>query len=195
MSLGHFHPNLLFYQEWIYNSHHAGIPLATFWSTLFLRTATLLFYARPHRVWMTAQSFWGLSLCASPTSRCTYSANPISLSESSVSHLTPGCTRNSNTDRLTLFADWHRWVLNGGRYRVCSFSVCLEEFLNSGRQDYQAPEMLPLSPLLLVVFPAALFVAAQGAGDLHGFTFPGGGAGFDPTGTWWMRQRESDWIK
>ncbi|XP_030292615.1 stromal interaction molecule 2 [Sparus aurata] len=41
--------------------------------------------------------------------------------------------------------------------------------------------MLPLSPLLLVVFPAALFVAAQGAGDLHGFTFPGGGAGFDPT--------------
>ncbi|XP_073321836.1 stromal interaction molecule 2 [Pagrus major] len=32
--------------------------------------------------------------------------------------------------------------------------------------------MLPLFPLLLVVFPAALFVAAQGAGDLHGFTFP-----------------------
>ncbi|XP_008274239.1 stromal interaction molecule 2-like [Stegastes partitus] len=40
--------------------------------------------------------------------------------------------------------------------------------------------MLPLSPLLLL-FPAALFVAAQSAGDLHGFTFPGGSAGFDPT--------------
>ncbi|XP_037620846.1 stromal interaction molecule 2 isoform X1 [Sebastes umbrosus] len=37
--------------------------------------------------------------------------------------------------------------------------------------------MLPLPPLLLLVFPAALFVAAQGAGDLQGFTFPG----FDPT--------------
>ncbi|XP_070768328.1 stromal interaction molecule 2 [Enoplosus armatus] len=32
--------------------------------------------------------------------------------------------------------------------------------------------MLPLPPLLLLVFPAALFVAAQGAGDLQGFTFP-----------------------
>ncbi|TKS68114.1 Stromal interaction molecule 2 [Collichthys lucidus] len=41
--------------------------------------------------------------------------------------------------------------------------------------------MLPLPPLLLIVFPAALFVAAQGAGDLHGFSFPGGSAGFDPT--------------
>ncbi|XP_070684082.1 stromal interaction molecule 2-like [Pempheris klunzingeri] len=41
--------------------------------------------------------------------------------------------------------------------------------------------MLPLPPLLLLVFPAALFVAAQGAGDLQGFTFPGGSAGFDPT--------------
>ncbi|XP_029298270.1 LOW QUALITY PROTEIN: stromal interaction molecule 2-like [Cottoperca gobio] len=41
--------------------------------------------------------------------------------------------------------------------------------------------MLPLSPLLLLVFPAVLFVAAQGAGDLQGFTFPGGSAGFDPT--------------
>ncbi|XP_063739378.1 stromal interaction molecule 2-like isoform X2 [Eleginops maclovinus] len=41
--------------------------------------------------------------------------------------------------------------------------------------------MLPLSPLLLLVFPAALFVVAQGAGDLQGFTFPGGSAGFDPT--------------
>ncbi|XP_040892852.1 stromal interaction molecule 2 [Toxotes jaculatrix] len=41
--------------------------------------------------------------------------------------------------------------------------------------------MLPLSPLLLLVFPAALFVAAQGAGDLQGFTLPGGSAGFDPT--------------
>ncbi|XP_023135454.2 stromal interaction molecule 2 [Amphiprion ocellaris] len=40
--------------------------------------------------------------------------------------------------------------------------------------------MLPLSPLLLL-FPAALFVAAQSAGDLQGFTFPGGSAGFDPT--------------
>ena len=42
--------------------------------------------------------------------------------------------------------------------------------------------MLPLSPLLLLVFPAALLVAAHGAGDLHGFTFHGGSAGFDPTG-------------
>ncbi|XP_059183444.1 stromal interaction molecule 2 [Centropristis striata] len=31
--------------------------------------------------------------------------------------------------------------------------------------------MLPLPPLLLLVLPAALFVAAQGAGDLQGFTF------------------------
>lgn len=42
--------------------------------------------------------------------------------------------------------------------------------------------MIPLSPLLLLVFPAALLVAAHGAGDLHGFTFHGGSAGFDPTG-------------
>ncbi|XP_035026428.1 stromal interaction molecule 2 isoform X1 [Hippoglossus stenolepis] len=41
--------------------------------------------------------------------------------------------------------------------------------------------MLPLSPLLLLVFPAAIFVAAQGAGDLQGFSLPGGSAGFDPT--------------
>ncbi|XP_042341597.1 stromal interaction molecule 2 [Plectropomus leopardus] len=41
--------------------------------------------------------------------------------------------------------------------------------------------MLPLAPLLLLVFPAALFAAAQGAGDLHGFTFHSGSAGFDPT--------------
>ncbi|XP_045902346.1 stromal interaction molecule 2 isoform X1 [Micropterus dolomieu] len=41
--------------------------------------------------------------------------------------------------------------------------------------------MLPLSALFLLVFPAALFVAAQGAGDLQGFTFPGGSAVFDPT--------------
>ncbi|XP_071360346.1 stromal interaction molecule 2 [Trachinotus anak] len=41
--------------------------------------------------------------------------------------------------------------------------------------------MLPLSPLLLLVFPAAVFVAAQGAGDLQSFTLPGGSAGFDPT--------------
>lgn len=40
--------------------------------------------------------------------------------------------------------------------------------------------MLPLFPLFLV-FPAALFLAAQSAGDLHGFTFPGGSASFDPT--------------
>ncbi|XP_049900439.1 stromal interaction molecule 2 [Epinephelus moara] len=40
--------------------------------------------------------------------------------------------------------------------------------------------MLPLAPLFLLVFPAALFVAAQGAGDLHGFTFHAGSAGFDP---------------
>ncbi|KAG7238396.1 hypothetical protein INR49_030903 [Caranx melampygus] len=38
--------------------------------------------------------------------------------------------------------------------------------------------MLPLSPLLLLLFPAAVFVAAQ---DLHGFTLPGGSAGFDPS--------------
>lgn len=42
--------------------------------------------------------------------------------------------------------------------------------------------MLPLSPLLVLVFPAALFVAAQGAGDLQGFSFPGGSAGSNPTG-------------
>ncbi|XP_067434479.1 stromal interaction molecule 2-like [Thunnus thynnus] len=40
--------------------------------------------------------------------------------------------------------------------------------------------MLPIS-LLLLVFHAALFVAAQGADDLQSFTFPGGSAGFDPT--------------
>lgn len=40
--------------------------------------------------------------------------------------------------------------------------------------------MLPLSPLFLV-FPAALFLAAQGAGDLQGFTFSSGSVGFDPT--------------
>uniref|UniRef100_A0A3Q0S6K8 Stromal interaction molecule 2 n=1 Tax=Amphilophus citrinellus TaxID=61819 RepID=A0A3Q0S6K8_AMPCI len=39
--------------------------------------------------------------------------------------------------------------------------------------------MLPPSPLLLV-FPAALFWAAQGAGDLQGVTFPADSAGFDP---------------
>ncbi|XP_044046819.1 stromal interaction molecule 2 isoform X2 [Siniperca chuatsi] len=41
--------------------------------------------------------------------------------------------------------------------------------------------MLPLYPLFLLVFPAALFVAAQGSGDLQGFTFPGRSVGFDPT--------------
>ncbi|XP_062244835.1 stromal interaction molecule 2-like isoform X2 [Platichthys flesus] len=41
--------------------------------------------------------------------------------------------------------------------------------------------MLPLSPLLLLFLPAAIFVAAQGAGDLQGFSLPGGSAGFDPT--------------
>nr|XP_046268845.1 stromal interaction molecule 2-like isoform X2 [Scatophagus argus] len=41
--------------------------------------------------------------------------------------------------------------------------------------------MLPLSPLLLLAFPAALFAAAQGAGDLQGFTLPGGSTAFDPT--------------
>ncbi|XP_028994236.1 stromal interaction molecule 2 [Betta splendens] len=40
--------------------------------------------------------------------------------------------------------------------------------------------MLPLSPLLLVVLPAAVLVAAHGAGDLRGFSSPGGSAGFDP---------------
>lgn len=42
--------------------------------------------------------------------------------------------------------------------------------------------MLPFSPVLLLLYPAALFVAAQGVGDLHGFAFPGGSAAFDPTG-------------
>ncbi|XP_060917195.1 stromal interaction molecule 2-like [Labrus mixtus] len=41
--------------------------------------------------------------------------------------------------------------------------------------------MLPLSLLLLLVFPAALLVAAQGAVDFQGFSFPGGGAAYDPT--------------
>ncbi|XP_031141589.1 stromal interaction molecule 2 isoform X1 [Sander lucioperca] len=41
--------------------------------------------------------------------------------------------------------------------------------------------MLPVSILLLLVFPAALSVAAHGALDLQGFTFPGGSASFDPT--------------
>ena len=89
---------------------------------------------------------------------------------------------NSNSDRLTAVADWPRCLLNGGCYCVCSYSFCLKEFLKSGQQDYLPSEMLPLSPLLLLVFPAALFVVAQGAGDLQGFTFPGGSAGFDPTG-------------
>ncbi|XP_047435650.1 stromal interaction molecule 2 [Mugil cephalus] len=40
--------------------------------------------------------------------------------------------------------------------------------------------MIPLSPLFFVL-PAALFLAAHGAGDIQGFTLPGGGAGFDPT--------------
>ncbi|XP_028257622.1 stromal interaction molecule 2 [Parambassis ranga] len=39
--------------------------------------------------------------------------------------------------------------------------------------------MLPLSPLFLV-FPVVLIFAAQSAGDLQGFSFPGGSAGFDP---------------
>ncbi|KAM4584631.1 stromal interaction molecule 2-like [Odontesthes bonariensis] len=39
--------------------------------------------------------------------------------------------------------------------------------------------MLPLCPLFLV-FPAALFVAAQSVGDLQGFISHGGSAGFDP---------------
>ncbi|XP_056266241.1 stromal interaction molecule 2-like isoform X3 [Pseudoliparis swirei] len=41
--------------------------------------------------------------------------------------------------------------------------------------------MLPLSPLLLLVFPAVLLVAAHGTGDLQGFTFPSGSSSFDPT--------------
>lgn len=41
--------------------------------------------------------------------------------------------------------------------------------------------MLPLAPLLLLIFPAALFVAAQGTRDIQGFTFHGGNTGFDPT--------------
>nr|XP_043883196.1 stromal interaction molecule 2-like isoform X2 [Solea senegalensis] len=40
--------------------------------------------------------------------------------------------------------------------------------------------MLPLSPLLLLVFPAAVLVAAQSAGDLHGFTLSSGSTGSDP---------------
>ncbi|XP_053712370.1 stromal interaction molecule 2-like [Synchiropus splendidus] len=41
--------------------------------------------------------------------------------------------------------------------------------------------MWPLPPLLYLLLPAALFVAAHGAGDLQGFSFHGGTAGFDPT--------------
>ncbi|XP_068448036.1 stromal interaction molecule 2-like [Clinocottus analis] len=41
--------------------------------------------------------------------------------------------------------------------------------------------MLPLSPLLLLVFPAVILVAAHGAGDLQGFTIPSGSASFDQT--------------
>ncbi|CAG5941000.1 unnamed protein product [Menidia menidia] len=44
---------------------------------------------------------------------------------------------------------------------------------------YRPSEMLPLCPLFLL-FPAALFVAAHGVGDLQGFISPGGSAGFDP---------------
>nr|XP_040043557.1 stromal interaction molecule 2-like isoform X1 [Gasterosteus aculeatus aculeatus] len=40
--------------------------------------------------------------------------------------------------------------------------------------------MPSLCPLLLI-FPAALFVAAHGTGDLQGFAFSGGSASFDPT--------------
>lgn len=58
--------------------------------------------------------------------------------------------------------------------------------------------MLPLSPVLLfVAFPAALFVAAQGAGDLQGFLLPGGSTVFDPTGKVARRcmDRRRDWIE
>ncbi|XP_037328905.2 stromal interaction molecule 2-like [Pungitius pungitius] len=41
--------------------------------------------------------------------------------------------------------------------------------------------MLSLCPLLLLIFPAALFVATHGTGDLQGFAFSGGSASFDPT--------------
>ncbi|KAA8594882.1 stromal interaction molecule 2 isoform X1 [Etheostoma spectabile] len=41
--------------------------------------------------------------------------------------------------------------------------------------------MLPVTLFFILVFPAALFVAAHGAGDLQGFTFPGGSTSFDPT--------------
>ncbi|XP_034542883.1 stromal interaction molecule 2 [Notolabrus celidotus] len=41
--------------------------------------------------------------------------------------------------------------------------------------------MLPLSLLLLLVFPAALLVAAQGAVDLQGFSFHRGSTAYDPT--------------
>lgn len=50
--------------------------------------------------------------------------------------------------------------------------------------------MLPVSILLLLVFPAALSVAAHGALDLQGFTFPGGSASFDPTGSYYTRETE-----
>lgn len=86
-----------------------------------------------------------------------------------------GCTSNSNTDRLTLYADWHWCLLSQGLVPNNFFSICFEEFF----QLWTTPEMLPLPPLLLLLFPAAVFVAAQ---DLHGFTLPGGSAGFDPTG-------------
>ncbi|KAM8879481.1 stromal interaction molecule 2-like [Spinachia spinachia] len=41
--------------------------------------------------------------------------------------------------------------------------------------------MLSLCPLLLLIFPGALFVATHGTGDLQGFAFSGGSASFDPT--------------
>lgn len=41
--------------------------------------------------------------------------------------------------------------------------------------------MLAIS-IVFLIFPAALFVAAQSVGDLQGLTSPGGSAGFDPPG-------------
>ncbi|KAM9856981.1 uncharacterized protein ACBR49_000651 [Aulostomus maculatus] len=59
--------------------------------------------------------------------------------------------------------------------------VIYQKFLTYNLGFCLLSEMLLLSQLLLFLLPAAVLVAAQGAGDLQGFTFPGGSAGFDPT--------------
>ena len=43
--------------------------------------------------------------------------------------------------------------------------------------------MLLLSPLLVLLVPAALFATEQGVGDLQGFPLPSWSSGLDPAGT------------